>query len=58
MVLSQRFPEDNKVHLLLPEMYVRNRELLAVKFELEERTYWLEGPEQKFLLWTDQKDLE
>ncbi|XP_061136628.1 uncharacterized protein LOC133155378 [Syngnathus typhle] len=67
-VLSQRSPEDNKLH---PCAYlsrrmtpaeqnydVGDRELLAVKQALEEWRHWLEGAQQPFLVWTDHKNLQ
>lgn len=67
-ILSQRNPEDNKVHpcaffskkLSSTERNydVGNRELLAIKLALEEWRHWLEGAEQPFLVWTDHKNLE
>uniref|UniRef100_A0A8D0CUG7 Gypsy retrotransposon integrase-like protein 1 n=1 Tax=Sander lucioperca TaxID=283035 RepID=A0A8D0CUG7_SANLU len=66
-VLSQRSPEDNKLHpcaflsrkLSQAERNydVGNRELLAVKLALEEWRHWLEGAEQPFIIWTDHKNL-
>lgn len=67
-VLSQRSPEDNKLHpcaflshRLSPterNYDVGNRELLAVKLALEEWRHWLEGVDQPFVVWTDHKNLE
>ena len=67
-VLSQRSPEDNKLHpcaffsrKLSPaeaNYDIGNRELLAVKLALEEWRHWLEGAEHPFLVWTDHKNLE
>ena len=67
-VLSQRSPEDNKVHpcafyshRLTPaerNYDVGNRELLAVRLALEEWRHWLEGASVPFLVWTDHKNLE
>ncbi|KAK5935443.1 hypothetical protein CgunFtcFv8_020806 [Champsocephalus gunnari] len=37
---------------------IGNRELLAVKLALEEWRYWLEGAEQPFVVWTDNKNVE
>lgn len=37
---------------------VGNCELLAVKLALEECRHWLEGAEQPFLVWTENKNLE
>lgn len=63
-VLSQRFPNDNKLHpvrssltVCLPQSNydIGNRELLAVKMNLEEWKHWLEGAEKPFLVWTDQQ---
>ncbi len=67
-VLSQRSPEDNKLHpcaflshRLSPterNYDVGNRELLAVKMALEEWRHWLEGVDQPFVVWTDHRNLE
>ena len=67
-VLSQRSPEDNRLHPcaflshhLSPterNYDVGNRKLLAVKLALEEWRHWLEGAEQPFVVWTDHKNLE
>ena len=67
-VLSQRNPQDNKLHpcaffsqRLSPaerNYDIGNRELLAVKLALEEWRHWLEGTKQPFLVWTDHKNLE
>ncbi|KAI2660072.1 Transposon Tf2-9 polyprotein [Labeo rohita] len=67
-VLSQRSPSDNKMHpcaffshrMLSSERNydIGNRELLAVKLELEEWRHWLEGSGVPFIVWTDHKNLE
>ncbi|KAF7647357.1 hypothetical protein LDENG_00173640 [Lucifuga dentata] len=67
-VLSQRLPEDRKLHLcaffshrLMPaerNYDIGNRELLAIKMALEEWRHWLEGAELPFLVWTDHRNLE
>lgn len=67
-VLSQRSPEDNRLHpcaflsqKLSPaerNYDVGNRELLAVNVALEEWRHWLEGASLPFLVWTDHKNLE
>ncbi|KAL2083807.1 hypothetical protein ACEWY4_021580 [Coilia grayii] len=67
-VLSQRSPEDHKVHpcaffshRLSPaegNYDIGDRELLAVKLALEEWRHWLEGVAIPFLVWTDHKNLE
>uniref|UniRef100_A0A3Q3ALY7 Gypsy retrotransposon integrase-like protein 1 n=1 Tax=Kryptolebias marmoratus TaxID=37003 RepID=A0A3Q3ALY7_KRYMA len=66
-ILSQRSPEDNKVHpcayfsrRLTPaekNYDVGNRELLAIKLALEEWRHWLEGCKTPFIIWTDHKNL-
>lgn len=66
-VLSQRSPEDHKVHpcaffsrKLTPaekNYDVENRELLAVVAALQEWRHWLEGSEVPFLVLTDHKNL-
>ncbi|KAK7891460.1 hypothetical protein WMY93_023423 [Mugilogobius chulae] len=66
-VLSQRSPEDNKMHpcaffsrKLSPaerNYDIGNRELLAVVLALKEWRHWLEGAEHPFIVWTDHKNL-
>ena len=67
-ILSQRSPEDNKLHpcaflsrRLSPaerNYDVGNYELFAIKVAPEEWRHWLEGAEIPFLVWTDHKNLE
>ncbi|KAF7650960.1 hypothetical protein LDENG_00118060 [Lucifuga dentata] len=67
-VLSQRLPEDSKLHLcaffshrLYPaerHYEIGNQELLAVKLALEEWRHWLERAKLPFLVWTNHKNLE
>lgn len=64
-VLSQRCPEDNKLHpcaffskhFTLPERNynVGDRELLAVKLSLEEWRHRLKGTDTPVIVWTDHK---
>nr|XP_033494296.1 uncharacterized protein LOC117264451 [Epinephelus lanceolatus] len=66
-VLSQRSPEDQKIHpcayfsrRLTPaetNYDVGNRELLAVVLALQEWRHWLEGSIHPFVVWTDHKNL-
>ena len=67
-VLSQWSEKDGKMHpCTFPSKRlsnsewnydVGNRELLVVKFALEEWRHWLEGAKQPFIVWTDHKNLE
>lgn len=67
-ILSERNLEDRRLHPCVflskrlskaKQNYdIGNQELLAVKVALEEWGHWLEGAEQPFLVWTDNKNLE
>ena len=67
-ILSQRSSVDQKVHpcaffsrrLTRSERNydIGNRELLAVKLDLEEWWHWLEGTSVPFVVWTDHRNLE
>lgn len=66
-VLSQRNSEgkthpcaffSKRLSLAEANYDVGERQLLAVKLELEEWKHWLEGAREPFRVWTDNKNLE